>query len=245
MLADLVDDDDVVVLAARGGARLDEEPLRQLRLVRLQELDRDAATKPQSRARYTVPIPPSPIILISSYWLMRTPGCGLRYVACTPVTPESEPGELPPVVLCAWRSHFDELGPMLGASLARRARPDCATVMCGTCCGSGVACGIVVGGLGSGSAPLGPSTTVFSFGFDTTTGCNPCSVGFIGTESSSTTTVFSLGSISPLPSRRPVPSATGIGRAPLTSLRFKLYSPGRRSPVPMTVLLASEGDFAG
>src|SRR6185436_12233370 len=47
VLADLVDDDDVVVLAARGGARLDEEALPDLGLVGLQELDRDAAAEPE------------------------------------------------------------------------------------------------------------------------------------------------------------------------------------------------------
>jgi len=30
-------------------------------------------------------MPPSPIILIISYWLIRTPGCGIAAVACTPV----------------------------------------------------------------------------------------------------------------------------------------------------------------
>src|SRR5262249_20601955 len=42
----------------------------------------------RSRARNTLPIPPSPIILIISYWLIRTPGCGAALVACTPVVPE-------------------------------------------------------------------------------------------------------------------------------------------------------------
>jgi hypothetical protein len=45
VLADLVDDDDVLVAAARGRARLDEEALRQLGLRGRQELDRDAATE--------------------------------------------------------------------------------------------------------------------------------------------------------------------------------------------------------
>src|SRR3954462_7600200 len=39
----------------------------------------------RSRARNTVPIPPSPIILIISYWLIRTPGCGTALGAWTPV----------------------------------------------------------------------------------------------------------------------------------------------------------------
>ena len=47
VLADFVDDDDVVVLAAGRRARLDEEALGQLGLVRLQELDRDAAAEPE------------------------------------------------------------------------------------------------------------------------------------------------------------------------------------------------------
>src|SRR5215475_7615303 len=42
----------------------------------------------RSRARNTLPIPPSPIILIISYWLIRTPGCGAALLACTPVVPE-------------------------------------------------------------------------------------------------------------------------------------------------------------
>src|SRR4029078_4044450 len=42
----------------------------------------------RSRARNTLPIPPSPIILIISYWLIRTPGCGTALLACTPVVPE-------------------------------------------------------------------------------------------------------------------------------------------------------------
>ena len=32
-------------------------------------------------------MPPSPIILIISYWLMRTPGCGIAEPAWTPVVP--------------------------------------------------------------------------------------------------------------------------------------------------------------
>src|SRR5882672_9595138 len=39
----------------------------------------------RSRARNTVPMPPSPIILIISYWLMRTPACGAALVAWTAV----------------------------------------------------------------------------------------------------------------------------------------------------------------
>ena len=45
MLADLVDRDDVLVRAARGRARLDEEPLHEVRLVVEQELDRDLAAE--------------------------------------------------------------------------------------------------------------------------------------------------------------------------------------------------------
>src|ERR1041384_7657146 len=41
----------------------------------------------RSRARNTLPIPPSPIILIISYWLIRTPGCGTALAAWTPVVP--------------------------------------------------------------------------------------------------------------------------------------------------------------
>jgi hypothetical protein len=44
-LADLVDDDDVLVAAARGGAGLDDEALGQLGVVRLQDLDRDLAAE--------------------------------------------------------------------------------------------------------------------------------------------------------------------------------------------------------
>src|SRR5215510_7884090 len=39
----------------------------------------------RSRARNTLPIPPSPIILITSYWLIRTPGWGAALPACTAV----------------------------------------------------------------------------------------------------------------------------------------------------------------
>ena len=38
-------------------------------------------------------MPPSPIILIISYWLMRTPGCGCDATGWMPVPP-SEPGVL-------------------------------------------------------------------------------------------------------------------------------------------------------
>src|SRR3569623_2045953 len=116
-------------------------------------------------------MPPSPIILISSYWLMRTPGCGAASWL-SDVTAESS--LLLPALRCpvsAWRSHFDEpalgpvlgptLGPTLGPSLARRLR---AATVTGTGCGSGVACGIVVGGFGSGMAPLGPRITLESAG---------------------------------------------------------------------------------
>src|SRR6185295_11055958 len=49
----------------------------------------------RSRARNTVPIPPSPSILIISYWLMRTPGCGAALWAWTPVdAPSNESQEL-------------------------------------------------------------------------------------------------------------------------------------------------------
>ena len=34
-------------------------------------------------------MPPSPISLIISYWLIRTPACGTALPACTPVEPES------------------------------------------------------------------------------------------------------------------------------------------------------------
>ena len=44
-LADVVDDDDVLVTAPRGGARLEDESRVEVRLVALQELDRDAAAE--------------------------------------------------------------------------------------------------------------------------------------------------------------------------------------------------------
>ena len=57
VLADFVDHDDVVVLAARGRTRLDEEPLRQLGLIRLEKLDRDATTEPQIAGEVDGPHP--------------------------------------------------------------------------------------------------------------------------------------------------------------------------------------------
>jgi hypothetical protein len=57
VLADLVDHDDVVVLAERGGARLDAEPLGLFGLVRLQELDRDAAAEPDIAGEEHAPHP--------------------------------------------------------------------------------------------------------------------------------------------------------------------------------------------
>src|SRR5438552_9433710 len=80
----------------------------------------------RSRARYTVPIPPSPIILIISYWLMRTPGCGAALVAWTAVDAPSNV------------SHADLLidaaidGPTDGATEVRFERALFATVaVCG------------------------------------------------------------------------------------------------------------------
>src|ERR1043166_8551618 len=73
----------------------------------------------RSRARNTLPIPPSPIILIISYWLIRTPACGAALVACTAV-------ELPSNV-----SHADLLNPE-GASDERRERGwACSVLACG------------------------------------------------------------------------------------------------------------------
>ena len=53
VLADLVDDDDVLVVALRGRARLDEEALGDSRDRIAQELDRDAAAELAYRARGT------------------------------------------------------------------------------------------------------------------------------------------------------------------------------------------------
>src|SRR3954470_11306828 len=73
----------------------------------------------RSRARNTVPIPPSPIILIISYWLIRTPGCGAALVAWTAVdAPSNVSHEL---LLGA--------GPTDGASDERFGR-GCAWIVC-------------------------------------------------------------------------------------------------------------------
>src|SRR5215475_11425999 len=94
----------------------------------------------RSRARNTLPIPPSPIILIISYWLIRTPGCGAALVAWTAVdTPSNE-------------SHADLLNPD-GASDVRLARGcawACMVAACGGATvvdpGGGVPAGSVFGG---------------------------------------------------------------------------------------------------
>src|SRR5262245_37971951 len=101
----------------------------------------------RSRARNTLPIPPSPINLIISYWLIRTPACGAALCACTPVdTPSNE-------------SHADLLNPD-GASEVRFARGcACSVLACGddTEPGAGVPAGSVVGSFGSrGVAPALP-----------------------------------------------------------------------------------------
>src|SRR5215510_2611381 len=87
----------------------------------------------RSRARNTLPIPPSPIILIISYWLIRTPGCGAALVAWTPVVPEvsgTPPDE-------SNVSHADLLKPD-GASEVRLAR-GLACIVC-ACGGATVGC---------------------------------------------------------------------------------------------------------
>src|SRR3954468_9975998 len=106
----------------------------------------------RSRARYTVPIPPSPIILIISYWLIRTPGCGAALVAWTAVDAPSNV------------SHADLLNPD-GASDDRLVRGwACIVGACGGATivepGGGVPPGSVDGGFGSRcGAPAPPSTT--------------------------------------------------------------------------------------
>src|ERR1700755_1926372 len=96
----------------------------------------------RSRARNTLPMPPSPIILIISYWLIRTPGCGAALVAWTAV-------DVPSKV-----SHADLLTPGTdGASEPRLARGwACSVCDCGAengvAPGAGVPCAIVVGGVG-------------------------------------------------------------------------------------------------
>src|SRR6185436_1292185 len=115
----------------------------------------------RSRARNTLPIPPSPIILIISYWLIRTPACGAALCAWIPVeTPSNE-------------SHADLLKPD-GASDGRRERGcACSVLACGGATagvapGGGVPPGSVDGGLVSrGVAPAfprikDPSTTLFA-----------------------------------------------------------------------------------
>src|ERR1043165_9899968 len=96
----------------------------------------------RSRARNTLPIPPSPINLIISYWLMRTPACGAALCAWTPVeTPSNE-------------SHADLLN-RDGASEVRFDRGcACSVLACGddtawVAPGGGVPPGIVDGGFGS------------------------------------------------------------------------------------------------
>src|SRR5262249_44504533 len=97
----------------------------------------------RSRARKTVPIPPSPIILIISYWLIRTPACGAALVAWTPVVP------LPPSNV----SHALLLG-CDGASEPRFARGAaiwvcaCGGATTGVVPGGGVPCGTPLGGVG-------------------------------------------------------------------------------------------------
>src|SRR6185295_2401751 len=115
----------------------------------------------RSRARNTLPIPPSPINLIISYWLIRTPACGAALCAWTPVeTPSNE-------------SHADLLNPD-GASDVRFDRGcACSVLACGddTACvtpGGGVPPGIVDGCFGSrGDMPAlprmsEPSTALFA-----------------------------------------------------------------------------------
>src|SRR5258708_2518218 len=101
-------------------------------------------------------MPPSPIILIISYWLMRTPGCGADAAAWIPVAPPEPgvepgvlggvPGVLPgalPGTIPLGVSHAERGAIPDGPSDGRRARPELATVPCGTCCGTGVPFGIV------------------------------------------------------------------------------------------------------
>src|SRR5439155_4111404 len=104
----------------------------------------------RSRARNTLPIPPLPINLIISYWLIRIPAWGAALCACTPVdTPSNE-------------SHADLLNPD-GASDVRFDRGcACSVALCGGATagvapGGGVPPGIVDGGLGSrGDTPAFP-----------------------------------------------------------------------------------------
>src|ERR1043166_9897467 len=107
----------------------------------------------RSRARNTPPIPPSPIILIISYWLIRTPGCGTALVAWTPVVPEVSNPPSPPDSNV---SHADLLKPD-GAFESRLARGLACIV-----CACGGATGACVPG---GAEPLG--------GFDGLGGAGP------------------------------------------------------------------------
>src|SRR6267142_816863 len=100
----------------------------------------------RSRARKTVPMPPSPIILIISYWLIRTPGCGAALVACTAV-------ETPSNV-----SHADLLVPGCDGADDDRFARGCACKVdafggasTGVEPGCGVPFGIVDGDFGSGA----------------------------------------------------------------------------------------------
>src|SRR6185436_1724738 len=102
-----------------------------------------AARRPsrRSRARNTVPIPPSPSFLIISYWLIRTPGWGAPLTAWTAV------GALSNV------SHALRPDPRDGATESFRPRVGGGGAWLGWGTGTGaVPLTMVLGGAGSGCA---------------------------------------------------------------------------------------------
>src|SRR6185295_9096669 len=86
----------------------------------------------RSRARNTLPIPPSPIILIISYWLIRTPACGTALWAWTPVLPDVSMPLLASNPLLSNVSHADLATD--GATEVDRDRGlACSVLPCGGC----------------------------------------------------------------------------------------------------------------
>src|SRR3954468_3845378 len=104
-------------------------------------------------------MPPSPIILIISYWLMRTPGCGAAATECTAVeTPSNVSHALLPV-----RGSRPDSSVRCGLLFAPATVAAAAFgAIAGVLPGGGVPAGIVCGADGGG--PALPSTTVASLG---------------------------------------------------------------------------------